>query len=70
MNIKCNKLQGYAEFYHLGYIAMSSVENKLTYQRHMSHPSLGSMNKPSKNPANVNQSLLPASCWFLLWLTL
>jgi hypothetical protein len=58
---------GYKELYLLGYIALQSVENQLSFRRNMSLPSKGSKYKPSKKSAWSRQQLLSASCWFIAW---
>jgi hypothetical protein len=57
-------LKHYEEFHVLGYNALLSVESQPTFRRNISHPSSGSKNKPSKEPAN-SSCLITASCWFL-----
>jgi hypothetical protein len=55
------------EFCLLEHNAMESLESQLAFRRTMSPWSSG---KTSKATVNVASSLLPASCWFLAWLTL
>jgi hypothetical protein len=55
---------GYEQFYLLGYTVMKTTVTELTFWRKILSPA-SRLKKWAKQEPRKNQSLLPASCWFL-----